>query len=45
MRIFKGEKMFLDKKIKEVVEYIKNFRKFKKIWNKSKDGVIDIDDL
>ena len=45
MRIFKGEKMFLDKKIKEVIEYIKNFRKFKKIWNKSKDGVIDIDDL
>ena len=45
MRIFKGEKMFLDKKIKEVLEYIKNFRKFKKIWNKSKDGVIDIDDL
>ena len=45
MRIFKGEKMFLDKKIKEVLDYIKNFRKFKKILKKSKDGVIDIDDL
>ena len=45
MRIFKGEKMFLDKKIGEVLEYIKNFKKFKKMMKKSKDGVIDIDDL
>lgn len=45
MRIFKGERMFLDKKIAEVVEYMNNFKKFKKIWKKSKDGVIDIDDL
>ena len=45
MRIFRGERMFLDKKIKEVVDYIKKFRKFKKILDKSKDGVIDIDDL
>ena len=45
MRIFKGEKMFLDKKIEEVKTYMNNFRKFKKIWKKSKDGVIDIDDL
>ena len=45
MRIFRGERMFLDKKIKEVVDYIKKFRKFKKILDKSNDGVIDIDDL
>ena len=45
MRIFRGERTFLDKKIKEVVDYIKKFRKFKKILDKSNDGVIDIDDL
>ena len=45
MRIFRGERLFLDKKIKEVVDYIKKFRKFKKILDKSNDGVIDIDDL
>ena len=45
MRIFRGERMFLDKKIKEVVDYIKKFRKFKKILDKSDNGVIDIDDL
>ena len=45
IRIFRGERMFLDKKIKEVVYYIKKFRKFKKILDKSNDGVIDIDDL
>ena len=45
MRIFKGERMFLDKKIGEIVNYMKQFKKFKKILDKSKDGVIDIDDL
>ena len=35
----------LDKKIGEVVNYMKQFKKFKKILDKSKDGVIDIDDL
>ena len=45
MRIFKGERMFLDKKIGEIVTYMKQFKKFKKILDKSKDGVIDIDDL
>ena len=45
MRIIKGERLFLDKKIQEVVNYTKQFRKFKKIMSKSKDGVIDIEDL
>jgi hypothetical protein len=45
MKIFKGERMFLDKKIGEVVNYMKQFKKFKKILDKSRDGVIDIDDL
>ena len=37
--------MFMDKKIKEVRDYMKKFRKFKKILDKSDNGVIDIDDL
>ena len=45
MRIFKGERMFLDKKIGEIVNYMKQFKKFKKILDKSKDGVIDFEDL
>jgi len=45
IRIFKGERMFMDKKIKEVRDYMKKFRKFKKILDKSDNGVIDIDDL
>ena len=44
-RILKGEKMFLGKKIKEVQDYIKKFRKFKKIMDKSNNGNIDIEDL
>ena len=45
MRIFKGERMFLDKKIGEIENYMKQFKKYKKILDKSKDGVIDFEDL
>ena len=44
-RILKGEKMFLGKKIGEVQDYIKKFRKIKKIMDKSNNGNIDIEDL
>ena len=37
--------MFLGKKIGEVQDYIKKFRKFKKIMDKSNNGNIDIEDL
>ena len=45
MRIFKGERMLLDKKIDELRKHIKNFKNFKKILDKSNNGHIDIEDL
>ena len=45
-RIFKGEKLFMDKKIEDLKNYLKGFRKFKKMLEtKSKDGVVDLSDL
>ena len=45
-RIFKGERMFLDKKIDDLKHHLKSLRKFKKMLDKnSKDGVVDIADL
>ena len=45
-RIFKGERMFMDKKIEELKNYLKGFRKFKKMLEtKSKDGIVDLSDL
>ena len=45
-RIFKGERMFMDKKIEELKKYIRGIKKFTKMLEtKSKNGVIDIDDL
>ena len=45
-RIFKGERMFMDKKIEELKKYLKGYRKFTKMLEtKSKNGIIDLDDL
>lgn len=45
-RIFQGERMFMDKKIDDLKNYLKKFRKFKKMLDKnSKDGIVDISDL
>ena len=45
-RIFKGEKLFIDKKIEDLKNYLKGFRKFQKMLEtKSKDGVVDLSDL
>ena len=45
-RIFKGERMFLDKKIEDLKKHLKSYRKFqKKLEAKSKDGIIDFEDL
>ena len=45
-RIFKGERIFIQKRIDDIKNQLKNFRQFKqKLESKGKDGVIDIDDL
>ena len=45
-RIFKGERMFLEKKIDDLKNYLKGYKKFKKMLEtRSKDGIIDISDL
>ena len=44
-RIFKGERMFLDKKIEDLKNQIEELRNLKKFMEKTKDGYIDIDNL
>jgi hypothetical protein len=45
-KIFKGERMFMDKKIDDLKNHLKNLRKFKKMLDKNtKDGIVDISDL
>ena len=44
-RIFKGERLFLDKKIEVLKNQIEELRNLNKFMKKTKDGYLDIDNL